>query len=105
MYTVTYDSDAGCTSAESENHVIDGIGERTGNHYVTLFPNPTSIGKVYFQGLEPGNHAVSVISVNGRIQTRIISNRVLKTNGFVPGVYMVEGEVKGMVYRKKLLIN
>jgi len=80
------------------------LGFENWHQSVSIYPNPTQIKTVYFQGI-PGSKEVMIYSLHGKQLLHKTVNEHLNIESLVPGLYVAKIHVQQQIFTEKLVVR
>jgi CRISPR/Cas system endoribonuclease Cas6 (RAMP superfamily) len=80
------------------------LGFENWHQSVSIYPNPTQIKTVYFQGM-PGSKEVMIYSLHGKQLLHKTVNEHLNVESLVPGLYVAKVHVQQQIFTEKLVVR
>lgn len=80
------------------------LGFENWHQSVSIYPNPTQIKTVYFQGM-PGSKEVMIYDLHGKQLLHKTVNEHLNIESLVPGLYVAKIHVQQQIFTEKLVVR
>lgn len=83
-------------SKKQEQPAIEGL---------TIYPNPSGIGKIYITSKSTAEKKIEIFNVLGKKVLEIISSKEVNISALSPGVYIIKIKENEASTTRKLIIN